>query len=143
MASINVSVCSLDPDLEQQLTQFRFRKEKTNCAVVMKVDKESQTIVCDEVLEDIEGLEELKESLPDHQPRFIVYTFKLSHSDGRSSFPMCFIFYSPRDCKPEMQMMYAGSKLDLVNRVQLQHTFEVRELEDMTEEWLVNKLARN
>jgi len=143
MASINVSVCSLDPDLEQQLTQFRFRKEKTNCAVVMKVDKESQTIVCDEVLEDIEGVEELKESLPDHQPRFIVYTFKLSHSDGRSSFPMCFIFYSPRDCKPEMQMMYAGSKLDLVNRVQLQHTFEVRELEDMTEEWLVNKLARN
>ena len=61
-----------------------------------KVDKASQTIVCDEVLEDIEGVEELKESLPDHQPRFIVYTFKLSHNDGRSSYPMCFIFYSPR-----------------------------------------------
>ena len=109
----NVCVCSLDPDLEQQLTQFRFRKEKNNCAVVMKVghtgiaaveiygmnnqvDKASQTIVCDEVLEDIEEVEELKESLPDHQPRFIVYTFKLSHSDGRCSYPMCFIFYSPR-----------------------------------------------
>jgi hypothetical protein len=109
----NVCVCSLDPDLEQQLTQFRFRKENNNCAVVMKVghtdivaagingsnyqvDKASQTIVCDEVLEDIEGVEELKESLPDHQPRFIVYTFKLSHSDGRCSYPMCFIFYSPR-----------------------------------------------
>ena len=47
-------------------------------------------------MEDIEGVEELKESLPDHQPRFIVYTFKLSHSDGRSSYPLCFIFYSPR-----------------------------------------------
>eukprot|EP00090_Calanus_glacialis_P040576 TRINITY_DN7082_c0_g1_i1.p1 TRINITY_DN7082_c0_g1~~TRINITY_DN7082_c0_g1_i1.p1 ORF type:complete len:143 (+),score=59.87 TRINITY_DN7082_c0_g1_i1:58-486(+) len=139
----NVCVCSLDPDLEQQLTQFRFRKENNNCAVVMKVDKASQTIVCDEVLEDIEGVEELKESLPDHQPRFIVYTFKLSHSDGRCSYPMCFIFYSPRDCKPEMQMMYAGSKLFLVNKVQLQHVFEIRELEEMTEEWLVNKLARN
>ena len=23
-----------------------------------------------------------------------------------------------RDCKPEMQMMYAGSKLDLVNKVE-------------------------
>ena len=40
-------------------------------------------------------------------------------------------------------MMYAGSKLDLVNKVQLQHVFEIRELEEMTEEWLVNKLARN
>ena len=48
-----------------------------------------------------------------------------------------------RDCKPEMQMMYAGSKLFLVNKVQLQHVFEIRELEEMTEEWLVNKLARN
>ena len=89
-------VCSLDPELEQQLTQFRFRKETNNCAIIMKVDKATQTIVCDEVLEDIEGVEELKESLPDHQPRFIVYTFKLSHSDGRSSYPLCFIFYSPR-----------------------------------------------
>ena len=58
-------------------------------------------------------------------------------------------------------MMYAGSKLGLVNKVidcvasalldyqaftsqvQLQHVFEIRELEEMTEEWLVNKLARN
>ena len=61
-----------------------------------QVDKTSQTIVCDEILEDIEGVEELKESLPDHQPRFVVYTCKLSHNDGRSSYPMCFIFYSPR-----------------------------------------------
>ena len=48
-----------------------------------------------------------------------------------------------RDCKPELQMMYAGSKLFLVNKVQLQHVFEIRELEEMTEEWLVSKLARN
>ena len=33
----NVCVCSLDPELEQQLTQFRFRKDNNNCAVVMKV----------------------------------------------------------------------------------------------------------
>ena len=29
------------------------------------------------------------------------------------------------------------------SQVQLQHVFEIRELEEMTEEWLVNKLARN
>ena len=119
--SSNVVVCQVDPELQSQLTRFRSRKEKVASALVMKVDKETQTVVLDELLEDLESLEELRDSLPDHQPRFIVYTCCLSHSDGRSSFPMCFIFFSPRDCKPEMQMMYAGSKLELVNKVILSH----------------------
>ena len=47
-----------------------------------------------------------------------------------------------RDCKPEMQMMYPGSKLFLVDKIKLQHVFEIRELDEMTEEWLVNKLTK-
>ena len=35
----------------------------------VKVDRESQTIVCDELLEDLEDIEELRDSLPEHQPR--------------------------------------------------------------------------
>ena len=84
-----------------------------------KVDTDTKTIVLDELLEDLESLEELTDALPDHQPRFVVYTCCLTHSDGRASYPMCFIFFSPRDCKPELQMMYAGSKLDLVNKVSI------------------------
>ena len=120
MAS-NVCVCRPDKQLEEGIKQFRSRQEKPGhaSALVMKVDKESQTIVLDELLENLESLEELTDSLPDHQPRFIVYTCCLEHADGRNSFPMVFIFLSPRDCKPELQMMYAGSKLDLVNKVRL------------------------
>ena len=117
--SSSVVVCQVDPDLESALSEFRTRKSKTASAMVMKVDKETRTIVMDEMLEDIESLEELRDSLPDHQPRFVVYACCLAHSDGRESYPMCFIFCSPRDCKPEMQMMYAGSKLELVNKVRL------------------------
>ena len=84
--------------------------------------------------------------------RYVVYTSKLVNSDGRVSYPMCFIFSSPkfvglffllhncsivcynvtmldscpvhdicswRGCKPEMNMMYAGSKLALVTKVSL------------------------
>merc|ERR1712226_386597 len=86
--------------------------------------------------ENLEDVEELRDNLPDHQPRFVVYTFKLENSDSRLSYPMCFIFSSPKGCKPEMNMMYAGSKLALVDKVGLQHVFEVRELEELTEEWL-------
>ena len=35
----------------------------------LKVQKDSQTIVCDEVLEDT-NTEEVRDSLPDHQPRW-------------------------------------------------------------------------
>ena len=94
--SSSLTVCQVDPDLESALSQFRTRKNKTASALVMKVDKETQTIVMDEMLEDIESLEELRDSLPDHQPRFVVYTCCLAHSDGRESYPMCFIFSSPR-----------------------------------------------
>ena len=71
---------------------------------------------------------------------FLQYTYVQVHSDGRTTYPICFIFYSPRDCKPELQMMYAGSKLQLVAKCDMQHVFEVRELEEMTDQWLSAKL---
>ena len=67
--SSSVVVCQVDPDLEAALSQFRTRKDKTASALVMKVDKESRTIVLDELLEDLGDLEDLRDALPDHQPR--------------------------------------------------------------------------
>ena len=56
--SSNVVVCQVDPELQSQLTSFRSRKEKVASALVMKVDKETQTVVLDELLEDLESLED-------------------------------------------------------------------------------------
>lgn len=94
----------------------------------MKVDREKQEIVIDEFLESV-TVEELqvrmiipneddlnlikiqfyshifniKESLPSHQPRFIVYAYKMIHDD-RVSYPLCFIFYTPRDSQVSLLM---------------------------------------
>jgi len=136
----NIIVCPVDAELEKQLKTFRFRREISFAAIVMKVDRDSQTIICDEVLEDT-NTEELRDSLPEHQPRFVLYSYPITHKDGRSSFPLCFIFSSPRDCKPELQMMYAGSKLALVNKVEAQHVHEIRELDELTDEWLMLKMG--
>ncbi len=65
-------------------------------------------------IQDI-SLDDLQDILPAHQPRFVAYSYCLQHDDGRISYPLCFIFISPTGCKPEMQMMYAGTKLSLVN----------------------------
>ncbi|KAJ6652691.1 hypothetical protein lerEdw1_011176 [Lerista edwardsae] len=72
---------------------------------------------------------------------FVVYSYKYQHDDGRVSYPLCFIFSSPVGCKPEQQMMYAGSKNKLVQTAELTKVFEIRNTEDLTEEWLCEKLG--
>ena len=40
--------------------------------------------------------EEVAEELPPLQPRYVVYSYKYEHDDGRVSYPLCFIFVSPQ-----------------------------------------------
>lgn len=87
-------------------------------------------------------MEEVQDLIPAHQPRYIVYSYKMEHSDGRVSYPMCFIFYTPRDIQMELQVLYAGMKLVLQREAELTKVFEVRELEELTEDWLKEKLSR-
>ncbi|XP_021095457.1 glia maturation factor gamma isoform X11 [Heterocephalus glaber] len=92
--SDSLVVCEVDPELKEKLRKFRFRKETDNAAIIMKVDKDRQMVVLEEELQNISP-EELKLELPERQPRFVVYSYKYVHEDGRVSYPLCFIFSSP------------------------------------------------
>lgn len=107
----------------------------------VKVDREKQLVCIDEQIEDI-TIDDLQEQLPDHQPRYIIFSYKMIHDDQRISYPMCFIFYTPRDSQIELQMMYAGTKRALAREADLTKTYEVRELDELTEEWLRENLLR-
>lgn len=137
-----MSVCGVDPGLVEEIRKFRFSREVQNRALIMKVDRETQMVVLDELLEGDLTVDDLRESLPESQPRFLIYSYKMEHDDGRVSYPLCFIFSTPSGCKMEMRMMYAGSQLNLVKQAQLQHVFEIRDLEDLTEDWLQDKLRK-
>ncbi|XP_028321377.1 glia maturation factor gamma [Gouania willdenowi] len=138
--SSSLVVCEVDESLKDQLRKFRFRKETNNAAMIIKIDMKKQLVILEEEYQDI-SLDELRNELPDRQPRFIVYSYKYIHADGRVSYPFCFIFSSPIGCKPEQQMMYAGSKNRLVQAAELTKVFETRNTEELTEDWLKNKLA--
>uniref|UniRef100_A0A8D0KD66 Glia maturation factor n=1 Tax=Salvator merianae TaxID=96440 RepID=A0A8D0KD66_SALMN len=127
--SDSLVVCDVDPELKEKLKRFRFRKETNNAAIIMKVDKDRQLVVLEEEFQDISP-EELR-----------IYSYKYCHEDGRISYPLCFIFSSPVGCKPEQQMMYAGSKNRLVQAAELTKVFEIRSTEDLTEQWLKERLA--
>ncbi|XP_054652529.1 glia maturation factor beta [Dunckerocampus dactyliophorus] len=138
--SESLAVCEVDEDLVKKLKKFRLRKETNNAAIVMKIDKDKHLVILDEEHEDISP-DDLKDELPERQPRFVIYSYKYHHDDGRVSYPLCFIFSSPVGCRPEQQMMYAGSKNKLVQTAEMTKVFEIRNTEDLTEEWLREKLA--
>ncbi|XP_055295883.1 glia maturation factor gamma [Sitodiplosis mosellana] len=135
------AICDISPEVKDELRKFRFRKDCANCALILKVDREKQLVCVDELLDEI-SVDELQEQLPGHQPRYIVYSYKMVHDDKRISYPMCFIFYTPRDSQMELQIMYAGSKRALQREADLTRVYEVRELDELTEDWLREKLQR-
>eukprot|EP00092_Neocalanus_flemingeri_P001930 GFUD01002061.1.p1 GENE.GFUD01002061.1~~GFUD01002061.1.p1 ORF type:complete len:142 (+),score=56.47 GFUD01002061.1:126-551(+) len=137
--SQNVAVCTIDEDLKNELKKFRYSKAKEGCAIIMKVDKDKQMIIEEEKLEDC-SVDELRESLPTHQPRFIAYSFCHNHSDGRVSYPMVFLFSTPPGGQIELSVMYAGSKNNLVKETGMTKLLEVRDMEDLTEEWVKDQL---
>lgn len=44
------------------------------------MDREKQLVCVDELLDEI-SVDELQEQLPGHQPRYIVYSYKMVHDD--------------------------------------------------------------
>ncbi|KAG1690296.1 Glia maturation factor beta [Nymphon striatum] len=139
--SHNLNICDMDEDFKATLKKFRFQKFESSAGIIMKIHPEKLKVIVDEEFEDVD-IDELREMLPCHQPRFTLYTSKMTHADGRVSFPMAFFFTTPRDCKPELQMMYAGSKIMVVNECSVMHVFELRELEELTQEWYDSKIRR-
>lgn len=137
--SQNLKVCEVNADLVKKLKAFRMRKDNNNAAIIMKIDTNSMEVIEDESMEDI-TIEEVVNELPAHLPRFIALSYVKRHEDGRVSYPLIFIFMSPAGTKPELQMMYAGTKLTLVNDMKFTKVFELRDLEEFTEEWLLEKL---
>lgn len=46
------------------------------------------------------------------------------------------------DSQRDLQVMYAGTKLALQKEADLTRVYEVRELDELTDEWLKEKLSK-
>lgn len=99
-------------------------------------------MVEEELFLESTSLEEISEELPDNQPRFVLISYRYQSTDGRLSFPMVFIYWSPVCVKPELHMLYAGAKTHIVNVCDcVGKVYDVREEEQLNDEWMREKLA--
>ncbi|RUS73589.1 hypothetical protein EGW08_018649 [Elysia chlorotica] len=135
----NLKICDVSDEVMALLKQFRFKKSNNMSAIVLKIDKASLKIVLDEEFEDI-SIDELRDELPPQQPRYVCLSYMHKHDDGRVSYPLIFIFVSPQGCSPEQQMMYAGSKTTTINNGGFTKVLELRSVDELTEEAILEKL---
>ncbi|KAI8969278.1 hypothetical protein BDF20DRAFT_894190 [Mycotypha africana] len=134
------ATCDIDEALVQKIKDFRFAKyESGNAAFVLKIDKKSLKIEEEEVFDDI-SLEDLVEELPENTPRFIILSYGLKHSDGRTNFPLLFIYWSPSTAKAEINMLYASAKTFLQEKIDVMRGFDIRDPESFTSEYLESQL---
>jgi len=139
---MSFEVCSISDEVKGVLEKFRFRRDTKNTAIILKVNPDSISVEISEELSDIEDIEELKESIPDTQPRFVLLSWKVSHADGRVSYPMAFIYTTPRDCQPRLQMMYSGSYQSLIQQCGLTKVYQIRDLDELNDDWVAEHLAK-
>uniref|UniRef100_H2ZQY3 ADF-H domain-containing protein n=1 Tax=Ciona savignyi TaxID=51511 RepID=H2ZQY3_CIOSA len=131
-------MCAIDTKLEETSKKFSFGTGKTSDGFTAKI--EGHTIVVDEEFNDITA-EELAEKLPDHSPRYVMYRSAQKHSDGRTSYPICFLHYSPEGCSPEMIMKFDGCRNEVVKALGCTKVFALRDKKTLTEDWLNAQLS--
>ncbi|XP_054758479.2 glia maturation factor beta-like isoform X2 [Lytechinus pictus] len=105
----------------------------------MKIDKSKLLVVLDDEYEDMTP-DELRAELPEHQPRYVLYSYCYHHDDGRISYPQVYVHIHPEGCQPELSMMYSGSNNYVVQAIGVTKHFELRDLDEFTEEWMQKKL---
>ncbi|OLY78467.1 Glia maturation factor beta [Smittium mucronatum] len=62
--------------------------------------------------------------------------------DGRTTYPLIFIYYCPPTSSPEMMMLYASSQHQFQNELNLGKAYVLHESEEFTKEWLEERLGK-
>ncbi|KAI9142788.1 glia maturation factor, beta, isoform CRA_a [Paraphysoderma sedebokerense] len=106
----------------------------------VKIDRNNLLISVDQELPKT-TIDEIVEELPENIPRYVIISYEWTHNDGRKSYPLVFLYWSPLSTKPEQHMLYASAKLQLQQAVDLNSkVYEIRNPAELTEQWLIDRL---
>ena len=80
--------------LSERLKAFRFNKSTASRALILKVDPQRKLVIPDgDEIEDV-NVEELRDELPERQPRFVILAYRLYICDVNTN--QCFLPISPQ-----------------------------------------------
>eukprot|EP01120_Amphizonella_sp_Union-15-10_P016787 TRINITY_DN9061_c0_g1_i1.p1 TRINITY_DN9061_c0_g1~~TRINITY_DN9061_c0_g1_i1.p1 ORF type:complete len:137 (-),score=23.51 TRINITY_DN9061_c0_g1_i1:113-523(-) len=131
--------CEVSDELVAEYQKF-VKSRKYNTAFVMKINKEAHKVELEDIITHGD-IEEIAEDLNPIDPRYIVWSAELSLPDGRKKYPIAMIFYIP-STNPATATVYAATLKTLEKKLNMQKTFELRDADDLTKEWLSDRLMK-
>ena len=134
------SLASIADETLAKYKKFKIKRNPENCALVLEITKNQ--IVVEEEYEQT-PLEELQEYLPQMEPRYIVYSYKYETNDGRITYPLVLIYYSPTGINPQYSMIYTSCLAHLQNKLPgVNRCYTIKDVEELTEEWMLSNLKK-
>ena len=94
----------IDDALKEKYEELRFSKSPG--ILVVKIEDEKIILERDEVV----PFDEFKETLPDDEPRFVLFDAPVKNRVGVDDKRMVFIFWMPMEAPVKLRMTYAGAK---------------------------------
>mmetsp|Transcript_17570 Transcript_17570/g.41413 ORF Transcript_17570/g.41413 Transcript_17570/m.41413 type:complete len:144 (+) Transcript_17570:26-457(+) len=107
----------------------------SNAAMLLKIDKDDETVVLDEHFADTTP-EDLVEEMSESSPRYIVYSFRMERDGGRIQYPLILIMFMPKSAPDRARMLYASMSNTVGEALDIAKTYELRDLDDFDGEWL-------
>jgi hypothetical protein len=139
--STATALVEIPQSIKDSLRKFRFARRKGTAAIVIKINRSKLIMEEDELYEDT-TIEELAEELPENSPRYVVLSYALTHKDGRISYPLVLINWSPTTSETGMMTLHASALLNFQNTADVSKVIEVRDgPEGLTKEEIDAKLA--
>ncbi|KAF9053132.1 hypothetical protein BJ165DRAFT_1523859 [Panaeolus papilionaceus] len=134
-------VIDIPQAVKDALRKFRFaRRSAGSAAIVIKINKAKLIMEEVEQFENI-SIEELAEELPENSPRYVVLSYELHHKDGRKSYPLVLINWSPSSSETGMLTLHASALLNFQNTADVSKVIEIRDgPESLTKEVIDAKL---
>jgi hypothetical protein len=139
-------MCALAIDIvaEARNAFLSLRQSRTaNHSLVLRADVDSLKVELEADYPEGKSLDDIAQSLPSSEPRFIVVMPERSHPDGRKSYPLILIVYLPAGLSPQVNIVYSNARTVIAKEFQIPLVWEVKKLLQLGDEELAEKLATN
>jgi len=131
---------SFEEGMEKKVKAFRQRGTGGD-ALIIKIDHAANELRIDEQFKGLGSAEAFAEKLDETEPRYLLYIHKVVHNDGRTSYPIAFLVFMPETMPPHLKVMYTRPVVTLTDTFKVPKHIPLEDAEDMTDEWLEEKLG--
>jgi len=102
----SVAEVKVSDEVLQEYKKVRLGNAKTMVCLVLKINREDDTVIIEEKIEDA-NFDDLQTYLDDCnlQPRFLILSYVWQRGD-RVQYPLLFIFYTPKNANPYDQSRF-------------------------------------